>query len=142
MAIWSILAAPLIMSVDLRSITPIYRDILLNKNMLAINQDKLGIMGKQFGKRNGIELWSKPLVNDKTAFVFLLKDPYGTPQRITISLQELGLTRYTLYNLYESFTGNLIGQYKYSSNFNCSVNPSGSVFAFWAEPSQVGKKIY
>jgi hypothetical protein len=36
MALWSILAAPLIMSVDLRTIEPQYRDILLNRNLIAI----------------------------------------------------------------------------------------------------------
>lgn len=40
MALWSILAAPLIMSVDLRTIKPWFRDILLNKHLIAINQDK------------------------------------------------------------------------------------------------------
>lgn len=45
MAIWAIMAAPLIMSVDLRTINPIYRDILLDKKVLAINQDELGIQG-------------------------------------------------------------------------------------------------
>lgn len=45
MAIWAIMAVPLIMSVDLRTIRPRYRDILINKDVIAINQDKLGIQG-------------------------------------------------------------------------------------------------
>lgn len=45
MAIWAIMAAPLIMSVDLRTIKATHRDILLNKEAIAINQDKLGIQG-------------------------------------------------------------------------------------------------
>lgn len=45
MAIWAVMAAPLIMSVDLRTINPQYRDILVNKEVIAINQDKLGIQG-------------------------------------------------------------------------------------------------
>jgi hypothetical protein len=47
MAIWSIMAAPLILSVDLRTISDWARDIILNKNLIAINQDPLGIMGKR-----------------------------------------------------------------------------------------------
>lgn len=46
MAIWSIMAAPLLMSVDLRTIKPDHRDILLNPHAIAINQDPMGIMGK------------------------------------------------------------------------------------------------
>lgn len=45
MAIWAVMAAPLIMSVDLRTISATHRDILVNKDVIAINQDKLGIQG-------------------------------------------------------------------------------------------------
>lgn len=47
MAIWAILAAPLIMSNDLRSIRPEMKEILLNKNVIAIDQDPLGIQGRR-----------------------------------------------------------------------------------------------
>lgn len=47
MAIWAILAAPLIMSNDLRDIKPEFRDILLNKDVIAINQHPLGIQGQR-----------------------------------------------------------------------------------------------
>lgn len=39
------MAAPLIMSVDLRTIEPKFRELLLNKDVIAINQDSLGIQG-------------------------------------------------------------------------------------------------
>ena len=47
MAVWAILAAPLLISTDLKAIRPEYRDILLNKEIIAINQDKLGIQGRK-----------------------------------------------------------------------------------------------
>ena len=50
MALWSVMAAPLIMSVDLRTIPDWARDILLNKNLIAINQDPLGAMGRRILK--------------------------------------------------------------------------------------------
>jgi hypothetical protein len=37
----------LILSVDLRTISDWARDIILNKNLIAINQDPLGNMGKR-----------------------------------------------------------------------------------------------
>ena len=45
MAMWAIFAAPLIMSVDLRTIRPESKAILLNPRVVAVNQDKLGIAG-------------------------------------------------------------------------------------------------
>jgi hypothetical protein len=47
MAIWSIMAAPLILSVDLKAISSWAKEIILNKNLIAINQDPLGVMGKR-----------------------------------------------------------------------------------------------
>ena len=46
MTIWSIWSAPLIMSNDLREITPSQKKILQNREVIAIDQDPLGIMGK------------------------------------------------------------------------------------------------
>lgn len=50
MAIWSILAAPLLMSVDLRSIRPEYKAILQNRKIIAVDQDPLGIQGRRIYK--------------------------------------------------------------------------------------------
>ncbi|XP_075234701.1 alpha-N-acetylgalactosaminidase-like isoform X2 [Lycorma delicatula] len=47
MAMWAILAAPLIMSNDLENIRPEYKEILLNEDVIKINQDKLGIQGRR-----------------------------------------------------------------------------------------------
>ena len=43
MAMWAIFAAPLLMSVDLRTLKPDYKAILKNKPIIAVNQDPLGI---------------------------------------------------------------------------------------------------
>lgn len=134
MALWSILAAPMIMSVDLRTLDPQFKEILQNKNLIAINQDALGAMGKRIKKVKDVQIWSKPLTKDRTAFVFYHSDPYGEPTKVKVSLQELGLVRYNSYIMYESFSGVLIGHYSSSDSFETSVNPSGGVVAFWAQP--------
>lgn len=43
MAMWAMLASPLFMSVDLRTIDPMAKALLQNINVIAINQDPLGI---------------------------------------------------------------------------------------------------
>ena len=40
MGMWAMLAAPLIMSADLRTIRPEFRQILINRNLIKINQVK------------------------------------------------------------------------------------------------------
>lgn len=45
MAMWAIMAAPLLMSADLRNMDPYSKSILLNKDVIAINQDPMGQPG-------------------------------------------------------------------------------------------------
>lgn len=45
MAIWAVLAAPLLMSNKLAQIRPEFKAILQNKEVIKINQDALGIQG-------------------------------------------------------------------------------------------------
>lgn len=47
MAIWAILAAPLIMSNDLKNLRNEFQEILINPQIIAVNQDELGIQGKR-----------------------------------------------------------------------------------------------
>src|SRR6185312_17537292 len=42
---WCLLAAPLISGNDLRNMTPEIKEILTNKEVIAVNQDPLGMQG-------------------------------------------------------------------------------------------------
>ena len=50
MAMWAIFAAPLLMSVDLRTIRPEYKAILQNRKIIEVDQDPLGIQGRRIYK--------------------------------------------------------------------------------------------
>lgn len=56
MAVWAILAAPLLMSTDLKNIRPEFRDILLNRHVIEVNQDRLGIQGLRIRNERKIEV--------------------------------------------------------------------------------------
>jgi hypothetical protein len=45
MAVWAVLAAPLLISADLATMKPEFKKILLNKDIIAVNQDKMGKQG-------------------------------------------------------------------------------------------------
>jgi len=50
MALWCIMASPLIMSNDLRTLNPHSQSLLLNARAIAINQDRLGVQGKRIAQ--------------------------------------------------------------------------------------------
>lgn len=68
MSIWSIMAAPLIMGNDLRTISAEQKAILLNKEVIAVDQDPMGKSGKRISQGQG-EVWARPLANNKVAVV-------------------------------------------------------------------------
>lgn len=56
LAVWTVLAAPLLLSNDLATVTPEIRELLLNKEIIAANQDPLGIQGLLVKTINRIEV--------------------------------------------------------------------------------------
>ena len=70
-AMWSILASPLIMGNDLRIASKETINTLTNREVIAVNQDELGIQGFRFSNEGDFEIWLKPLSNDNWAFVFI-----------------------------------------------------------------------
>jgi alpha-galactosidase len=80
-SMWCMLAAPLISGNDLRSMSPQTLAILANKDVIAVNQDKLGVEGFVYSTNASVEIWFKPLSNDNWAMCVLNR---GTePQQIS-----------------------------------------------------------
>ncbi|MBO6044385.1 MAG: glycoside hydrolase family 27 protein, partial [Bacteroidales bacterium] len=65
---WCMMAAPLILGNDLTKITPESLAIITNKEMIAVDQDPLGIQGLRFRNENNLQYWFKPLVDGDWAF--------------------------------------------------------------------------
>jgi len=70
-SLWCMIAAPLMAGNDVRKMSGEVRDILTNKEVIAIDQDPLGKQGYQFMKHPGKEIWVKQLSDGKWAVCFL-----------------------------------------------------------------------
>jgi alpha-galactosidase len=77
---WCMLAAPLIAGNDLQKMSREVREILTNKDAIAVNQDALGIQGFQLSADGVLEIWFKPLADDAWAMCVLNRSP--RPQKI------------------------------------------------------------
>lgn len=69
-SMWAMLAAPLISGNDLRDMTPETIEILTNDDVIAVNQDPLGVQGFKYSSVNGLETWFKPLDDGEWAVCF------------------------------------------------------------------------
>lgn len=129
MALWSILAAPLLMSNDLRQIDPQSKALLLNKNVIRINQDPLGIQGKRLYKVQDISVWTRPILPQGSIAIAVLNTGDGGSQtKVSIRCSDLGMTSPGGYNVTEVFTGMPFGLFKPQDSLNVSVVPSGVFF--------------
>ncbi len=70
-SLWAMLAAPLIAGNDLREMSKETREILTNKEIIAVNQDALGIQAFPAISEENLEVWTKPLSNGEWAICFL-----------------------------------------------------------------------
>lgn len=70
-SMWAMLAAPLIAGNDLRAMTPPTVEILTNREVIAINQDPLGIQGLKYRDEGDLEIWFKPLAEGDWAMAVL-----------------------------------------------------------------------
>lgn len=70
-AMWCMLASPLFTGNDYRKMSKETLAILTNKELLAVNQDKLGIQGFKYAVLDGVEVWIKPLSDSAWAVSFI-----------------------------------------------------------------------
>src|SRR5574344_268367 len=68
---WCMMSAPLILGNEIRNMKPETAAILLNKDVIALDQDKLGVQGMMFSSVENVEYWVKPLADGDWAFCIL-----------------------------------------------------------------------
>jgi alpha-galactosidase len=88
MTLWVILAAPLLAGNDLSKMSPETLAILTNKNVIAVDQDKLGKQGDRVWAEGPTEIWTKPLSGGAKAVALFNRAP--DPKSITLKLSEVG----------------------------------------------------
>ncbi|KAK7097148.1 alpha-N-acetylgalactosaminidase-like [Littorina saxatilis] len=128
MAMWAIMAAPLYMSNDLRNIKPESRDLLLNKRVIAINQDPMGVQGNRLFKASNIEFWSRPLSGGSFAIAVVNYGDAGGPVRLEVTLENFGLDG-TKFNVTEVFDNKFVGVFTLKDTMTLLINPTDVFFA-------------
>lgn len=67
-SLWAMMAAPLMAGNDLRTMTDEIREVLTNVEVIAVDQDPLGVQGRVVLDRGyGIQVWAKPLSDGSVA---------------------------------------------------------------------------
>jgi len=89
MSLWAILAAPLLAGNDLRDMKPAILEILTNREVIAINQDKAGKQGRRVSKSGEQEVWTKPLFDGGLAIGMFNRG--AASEKMSVKWSEIGL---------------------------------------------------
>jgi alpha-galactosidase len=99
-SLWCLLAAPLMAGNDIRSMPASIAEILMNKEVIAIDQDPLGMQGTRVKKDGELEIWAKQLADGSRAVVLLNRGgsekempvwwhDIGYPDKLSASVRDL-----------------------------------------------------
>ena len=89
-SLWALMAAPLMAGNDVRTMPAATRDILLNKEVVAVDQDSLGLQGMLVQEpAPDLQVWAKPLSDGSRAVVLFNRSTLQTV--ITASWRALGI---------------------------------------------------
>jgi alpha-galactosidase len=87
-SLWALMAAPLIAGNDISNMDAATRNILLNREVIAVNQDPLGMQGRRVRDGGDAEVWVKQLADGGRAVILFNRG--DKPSDIAVSWTELG----------------------------------------------------
>lgn len=90
MSLWCLMASPLIAGNDIRNMSKSAKEILLNSEIIAVNQDALGKQARKIRDNGDTEVFAKPM-HDGSWVVGLLNRNDSVNQSIRISWNEIGI---------------------------------------------------
>ncbi len=122
-SLWAILAAPLIAGNDLRDMKPEIRDILTNKEVIAVNQDPLGSEGRRVLKDGDREVWARQMQDGSRAVVLLNRAT--TEKEIGLSWENLGYPSHLSASVRDLWQAKDLGQFE--GKFSAAVAPHSVV---------------
>jgi alpha-galactosidase len=89
MSLWAIVAAPLLAGNDLSKMDETTRSILMNKEVIAVDQDSLGAQGFRLAP---LQTWVRPLAGGAKALAIFNFVTDDVPQPVTVRMKDLGFT--------------------------------------------------
>jgi alpha-galactosidase len=115
------LAAPLMAGNDLRSMSPDIREILTNKDVIAVDQDPLGEQGRRVAKNGDLEVWSRPLQDGSRAVILFNRGKEASQMEAT--WQELGYPEHLRAAVRDLWQHRDLGSF--TGKFSANVAPHG-----------------
>jgi alpha-galactosidase len=120
---WALFSAPLMAGNDLRSMSKETREILTQEEVIAVDQDPLGVQGRRVWDRGPQEVWVKPLADGSRAVILFNR---GTePSEFTAHWEDLGFFPETSARVRDLWERKDVGAF--TGSYTATVEPHGVV---------------
>ncbi|MBV9414065.1 MAG: glycoside hydrolase family 27 protein, partial [Solirubrobacterales bacterium] len=101
-SMWAMVAAPLMLGSDPRTLSSATISMLENPEVIAIDQDPLGVQGSLLSQSGSGQVWVKPLANGDRAVALFNRG--SSPLQISTTAGAVGLPQASSYRLVDQWT--------------------------------------
>src|SRR5216684_351514 len=122
-SLWCMLAAPLMAGNDLKNMSAEIKEILTNKEVIAVDQDSLGMEGRRVRKNGDSEVWAKQLKDGRRAIALLNRG--ASDADISVSWEDLGYPAHLSAAVRDLWAKKNLG--KFTGTFSAKVPSNGVV---------------
>ncbi len=122
-SLWCMLAAPLMAGNDLKNMSAEIKEILTNKEVIAIDQDPLGMEGRRVRKNGDSEVWGKQMKDGSRAVALLNRG--ASDADISLSWEDLGYPAHLAAAVRDLWAKKDLG--KFTGTFSAKVPSHGVV---------------
>jgi len=124
-AFWSLWSAPLLVATDIRNMSSDMRQILMNPEVIAIDQDPAFIGGDRIANyTDGGQVWTKPLFNGDTALI--LYNPGNKVINVAVTWAQVGWNPQASVSLRDLWARNDLGIF--SNGYNETLQAHDHVY--------------
>ncbi|HLO15174.1 MAG TPA: hypothetical protein VK206_10120, partial [Anaerolineales bacterium] len=89
MSLWCMACSPLMIGCDVRQLDTDTASLLMNREVLAVNQDPLGIPAKCVKQMGHCEIWTKRLADQSVAVAVINRG--SRPEDVTVKARDIGM---------------------------------------------------
>ncbi|HSL43576.1 MAG TPA: glycoside hydrolase family 27 protein [Anaerolineales bacterium] len=89
MSLWVMACSPLMIGCDVRKLDTDTASLLMNREVLDVNQDPLGIPARRVKQTGPCEIWKKPLADGSLAVSVINRG--SRPEDVTVKARDIGL---------------------------------------------------
>jgi alpha-galactosidase len=122
-SMWALFSAPLLVGNDVAHMSDETKSILENREVIAIDQDPLGIQGHRVKKDGDLEVWSKQLADGGRAVVLLNRSESAAP--ITVAWTDIGYPNSIAATVHDLWSGQTAAAQR--GSYTAQVAPHAAV---------------